>query len=82
MRIDAPVRAHGRERIHTRARERSPQGGLTDLVAFGQLFLANPDLVERFRRGTKLNAPDPATFYGGDAKGYIDYPTLEQTAEV
>jgi N-ethylmaleimide reductase len=35
------------------------------------------DLVERFRRGAPLNAPDKATFYGGDAKGYTDYPTLE-----
>jgi N-ethylmaleimide reductase len=56
--------------------------GLADLVAFGQLFLANPDLVERFRRGAKLNKPNPETFYGGDAKGYIDYPTLEETVEV
>lgn len=51
--------------------------GLTDLVAFGQLFLANPDLPERFRRGAKLNRPDPETFYTGGAKGYIDYPALD-----
>jgi len=48
-----------------------------DLIAFGKLFLANPDLVERFRRGAPLNEPDKATFYGGGAKGYTDYPTLE-----
>jgi N-ethylmaleimide reductase len=48
-----------------------------DLIAFGKLFIANPDLVERFRRGAPLNAPDKATFYGGGAKGYTDYPTLE-----
>lgn len=54
--------------------------GLADLVAFGQLFLANPDLVERFRRGAPLNAPNPQTFYGGGAEGYIDYPTLDQAA--
>jgi N-ethylmaleimide reductase len=48
-----------------------------DLIAFGKLFLANPDLVERFKRGAPLNAPDKATFYGGGAKGYTDYPTLE-----
>jgi N-ethylmaleimide reductase len=48
-----------------------------DLVAFGQLFLANPDLPERLRRGAELNHPDQATFYTGGAKGYIDYPTLE-----
>ncbi len=48
-----------------------------DLIAFGKLFIANPDLVERFRRGAPLNAPDKATFYGGGAKGYTDYPALE-----
>jgi N-ethylmaleimide reductase len=48
-----------------------------DLIAFGKLFLANPDLVERFRRGATLNTPDKATFYGGGAKGYTDYPTLQ-----
>ena len=51
--------------------------GSADLVAFGQLFLANPDLPERFRRSASLNQPDPATFYTGGAKGYIDYPVLE-----
>ena len=48
-----------------------------DLIAFGKLFIANPDLVERLKRGAPLNAPDKATFYGGGAKGYTDYPTLE-----
>jgi len=48
-----------------------------DLIAFGKLFLANPDLVERLKRSAPLNAPDKATFYGGGAKGYTDYPTLE-----
>ncbi|MGA7074178.1 alkene reductase [Bradyrhizobium sp.] len=48
-----------------------------DLIAFGKLFIANPDLVERFKLGTPLNAPDKATFYGGGAKGYTDYPVLE-----
>jgi N-ethylmaleimide reductase len=47
-----------------------------DLVAFGRPFLANPDLVERFRRNAPLNTPDQATFYGGDAHGYTDYPAL------
>lgn len=55
------------------------QAGVADLVAFGQLFLANPDLVERFRRGAALNVPDPQTYYGGGAAGYIDYPTLDGT---
>lgn len=50
--------------------------GRADLVAFGKLFLANPDLVRRFREGADLNTPDKTTFYGGGAKGYIDYPAL------
>ena len=51
--------------------------GAADLVAFGQLFLANPDLPERFRLNAPLNEPDPKTFYGGDERGYIDYPALK-----
>jgi N-ethylmaleimide reductase len=50
--------------------------GEADLVAFGVPFLANPDLPERFKRGAALNAPDQATFYTGEAKGYVDYPRL------
>jgi N-ethylmaleimide reductase len=49
-----------------------------DLIAFGKLFIANPDLVERLQRGAPLNAPDKATFYGGGAKGYTDYPALSE----
>jgi N-ethylmaleimide reductase len=51
-------------------------GGEADLVAFGAPFLANPDLPERLRRGAALNAADQATFYTGEAKGYVDYPRL------
>ena len=47
-----------------------------DLVAFGKPYIANPDLVERLRRNAPLNQPDKATFYGGGAKGYTDYPAL------
>lgn len=47
-----------------------------DLVAFGKSFLANPDLPDRVRAGADLNEPDTATFYGGGAKGYTDYPAL------
>jgi N-ethylmaleimide reductase len=50
--------------------------GNADLVSFGKLFIANPDLPERFRAGAPLNQPDPDTFYGGGAKGYTDYPAL------
>ncbi|AGH51646.1 alkene reductase [Sphingobium sp. TA15] len=51
--------------------------GLADAIAFGRPFIANPDLVERIRLGAPLNPWDRPTFYGGDAKGYTDYPTLE-----
>ena len=54
--------------------------GLADLVSFGSLFLANPDLPERFAESAPLNTPDGATFYGGDHRGYIDYPTREAVA--
>ena len=47
-----------------------------DLVAFGRLFISNPDLVRRLREGAPLNDLDKNTLYGGDAKGYIDYPNL------
>jgi N-ethylmaleimide reductase len=50
--------------------------GLADLVSFGVPFIANPDLVDRFQRGAALNEPDTTTFYGGDERGYTDYPTL------
>ena len=51
--------------------------GDTDLVSFGAPFIANPDLVERFRSGTQLNTGDRATYYSGGARGYTDYPALE-----
>ena len=51
--------------------------GGADLIAFGKAFLANPDLPERFRRHAPLNQPDPASFYGGDGRGYTDYPALD-----
>lgn len=45
-------------------------------IAYGRVFLANPDLPERFRTGAALNEPDHDTFYGGDHRGYTDYPFL------
>jgi N-ethylmaleimide reductase len=54
--------------------------GDADMVAFGSLYIANPDLVERFRLNAPLNPPDPTTFHSGSAKGYIDYPALDQRA--
>jgi N-ethylmaleimide reductase len=50
--------------------------GYADAVAYGVPFIANPDLVERFRKDAPLNEPDSKSFYGGTEKGYIDYPTL------
>ena len=50
--------------------------GEADLVAFGMLYIANPDLPERFAQNAPLNTPNPDTFYGGDAEGYTDYPAL------
>ncbi|AMO23273.1 alkene reductase [Ramlibacter solisilvae] len=50
--------------------------GGADLIAFGKLYIANPDLVDRFRVKAPLNAPDRSTFYGGGARGYTDYPRL------
>lgn len=49
--------------------------GRADIIAFGRAFLANPDLPRRIRDGLPLNAPDPSTFFGGDQRGYVDYPT-------
>ena len=51
--------------------------GRADLVAFGRPFIANPDLTARLRQGGPYNEADPDTFYGGDARGYTDYPTLD-----
>jgi N-ethylmaleimide reductase len=50
--------------------------GAADLVSFATLFIANPDLPERFRRDAPFNVADRKTFYGGGAKGYTDYPAL------
>jgi 2,4-dienoyl-CoA reductase-like NADH-dependent reductase (Old Yellow Enzyme family) len=50
--------------------------GWADAVAFGKLFIANPDLPKRFAEGAALNAWDAATFYTGGQKGYTDYPAL------
>jgi N-ethylmaleimide reductase len=51
--------------------------GEADLVSFAASFLANPDLPARLARNAPLNTPDPATFYGGDHRGYTDYPALD-----
>ncbi|MYT39225.1 alkene reductase [Streptomyces sp. SID8359] len=53
------------------------QDDLADAVSLGSLWLANPDLQRRVRVGGPFNSPDASTFYGGDHKGYTDYPTLD-----
>lgn len=52
-----------------------------DAIAFGRLFISNPDLVRRIQMGLPLNAFDRSTFYGGGKRGYTDYKTIgEQSA--
>lgn len=50
--------------------------GIAELISFGSLFLANPDLPKRFALDAELNEPDKNTMFGGGTKGYIDYPAL------
>lgn len=54
--------------------------GIADAIAFGRKYIANPDLVERFRAGAPLNPPNTKTFYTPGPEGYTDYPALETTA--
>ena len=62
---------------HTRdTAEQLLQAGEADAVAFGKLFIANPDLPRRFARNAPLNAPVPETFYASGPGGYTDYPAL------
>lgn len=53
------------------------QKGIAKLIAYGSLFLANPDLPKRFEINAELNQADRATMYGGKDEGYIDYPFLK-----
>jgi 2,4-dienoyl-CoA reductase-like NADH-dependent reductase (Old Yellow Enzyme family) len=57
------------------------QDGEADAVAFGQLYIANPDLVARFAQGAALNVPDTGTFYAPGPHGYTDYPDLSESRE-
>ena len=52
------------------------QKGIAKMISYGTLFLANPDLPKRFELNAELNQADRATMYGGQEKGYIDYPFL------
>jgi N-ethylmaleimide reductase len=66
--------------IETRAED--VEGGLADVITVGAMVLANPDLVARVKSGGPLNEPDQSTLYGGDERGYTDYPTLPTTITV
>lgn len=61
--------------------ERVLANGEADAVAFGVLFIANPDLPARFAQGAPLNTPDSETFYTAGSTGYTDYPPLAAAAE-
>ncbi len=52
------------------------ESGKADAIAFGRLFISNPDLVERLQLNAELNEPNPRTFYTPGPVGYTDYPTL------
>jgi N-ethylmaleimide reductase len=56
--------------------EKVLEEGLADAVAYGRLYISNPDLAERFQKNAPLNPYNRATFYGGQEVGYTDYPTL------
>lgn len=64
------------EKVTKESAEAVINSGAADAVAFGKTYIANPDLPDRFKLNAPLNTPDPSTFYGGGAKGYIDYPVL------
>jgi 2,4-dienoyl-CoA reductase-like NADH-dependent reductase (Old Yellow Enzyme family) len=57
------------------------QDGEADAVAFGQLFIANPDLPMRFANNASLNTPNPDTYFTSGPHGYIDYPALSASEE-
>jgi N-ethylmaleimide reductase len=56
------------------------ESGKADVVAFGKLFISNPDLVRRLKENAPLSALNRETLYGGGENGYADYPTLDEVA--
>jgi N-ethylmaleimide reductase len=56
--------------------EAALEAGLADAIAYGRIYISNPDLAERFAQNAALNPYDRASFYGGGEKGYTDYPSL------
>ena len=68
----------GNEKYNRDSAEAAVEGGKVDAVAFGKPFIANPDLVERFKLNAELNPPVPETFYVAGSTGYTDYPFLNK----
>ena len=64
------------ERFTQESAEQALAAGEADAIAFGQLFISNPDLPRRFAENAALNEPDFKTFYSHGAEGYVDYPAL------
>lgn len=64
------------ENFDLESAQRAITDGEADAVAFGRMFIANPDLPRRFATGAPLNPPDPETFYASGPEGYTDYPAL------
>ena len=60
--------------------EAALQNGIAEMISYGALFLANPDLPKRFELNAELNPLDRASMYGGNDQGYIDYPFLNNSA--
>ncbi|MDD9950635.1 MAG: alkene reductase [Zetaproteobacteria bacterium] len=61
---------------HLESAQQYLHSGRAQAISFGRAFLANPDLPARLQAGAGLNDPDESTFYGGDQRGYTDYPTM------
>ena len=74
--FEGPLVANGNYDRETA--EEALRGGYAEAIAFGRLFLANPDLPRRLEEGLPINVPDEASFYGGAEEGYTDYPTWDE----
>jgi 2,4-dienoyl-CoA reductase-like NADH-dependent reductase (Old Yellow Enzyme family) len=73
------IRQHTSGHVSIRQHESADEAlaaGQADAVAWGRLFIANPDLPRRFQLNAALNEPQPETFYGQGPVGYVDYPSL------
>jgi 2,4-dienoyl-CoA reductase-like NADH-dependent reductase (Old Yellow Enzyme family) len=77
--LNGPIIAGGE--LTRKSENVSVASGRIDFAAFGRAFLANPDLIERFRNGWTINRPDPQTYYSQGMRGYNDYPTFSKMAE-